>query len=97
MKLRLLFFIIICGTAVPYAVGERQEAGVKTNLIYDALLNANIGIELPLADRWTLDISGNYNGWILSHGRKWKHWLVQPEARYCMGHKTKRAKCVMSI
>lgn len=84
MKLRLLFFIIICGTAVPYAVGERQEAGVKTNLIYDALLNANIGIELPLADRWTLDISGNYNGWILSHGRKWKHWLVQPEARYWM-------------
>jgi len=55
---------------------------VKTNLLYDALLNANLGVEARLAPRWTIDISGNYNGWSLSHGRQWKHWLVQPEARY---------------
>ena len=35
-----------------------------------------------MAPRWTLDVSGNYNGWTLSHERRWKHWLVQPEARY---------------
>lgn len=35
-----------------------------------------------MADRWTLDVSANYNGWTLSHDRKWKHWLLQPEARY---------------
>lgn len=59
-----------------------QKVAVKTNLLYDALLNVNGGVEVGLAPRWTLDVSGNLNAWTLSHDRRWKHWLVQPEARY---------------
>lgn len=60
-----------------------QEAAVKTNLLYDtALLTANAGVEIGLAPKWTFDLSGNLNAWELSGGKKWKHWLVQPEARY---------------
>lgn len=59
-----------------------QKVAVKTNLLYDATATVNAGIEFGLAPKWTLDISGNYNGWTMSHDRKWKHWLVQPEARY---------------
>lgn len=59
-----------------------QNVAVKTNLLYDAAATVNAGIELGLAPNWTLDLSANYNGWTLSHNRKWKHWLVQPEARY---------------
>lgn len=58
-----------------------QKVGIKTNLFYDALATVNAGIEVGLAPRWTLDISGNYKGWTIK-GRKTKHWLVQPEARY---------------
>ena len=32
--------------------------------------------------RWTIDVSGQFNTWNLSHDRKWKHWVVQPEIRY---------------
>ena len=59
-----------------------QKVAVKSNLLYDATATINAGIELGLAPKWTLDLSGNFNGWSMSHDRKWKHWLVQPEARY---------------
>lgn len=60
-----------------------QKVAVKTNLLYDiAAYTINVGVEAPLATRWTVDLSANYNGWTLSHDRRWKHWLVQPEARY---------------
>ncbi len=66
------------------AVGARaQKAAIKTNLLYDiGAYTLNAGVEVGLAPRWTLDLSANYNGWTLSHDRRWKHWLVQPEARY---------------
>ena len=63
--------------------GKCQKIAVKTNLLYDIpALTANAGIEFGLFKSWTLDISANYNGWTLSHDRRWKHWLLQPEARY---------------
>jgi len=27
-------------------------------------------------------VGAGFNAWDLSHGRRWKHWAVQPEARY---------------
>ena len=76
---RKIFLLIVALMAV---VGTRaQEVAIKTNLLSDALLNVNAGVEIGLAPRWTLDLSGQYNGWTVND-RKWKHWLVQPEARY---------------
>lgn len=59
-----------------------QKAAFKTNLVSDALLNPSVGVEIGVAPRWTADISGQLNAWTLSHNRRWKHWLVQPEIRY---------------
>lgn len=71
-----LFFIFSAGVS-------GQNVAVKTNLVYDiAAYTVNAGVEVGLAPRWTLDISGNYNAWTLSQGKRWKHWLAQPEARY---------------
>ena len=61
---------------------QAQNVAVKTNLLYDATATINAGIEFGLAPKWTLDLSGNFNGWTMSHDRKWKHWMAQPEARY---------------
>lgn len=58
-----------------------QKVAFKTNLLYDATLTPNLGIETKLAPQWTLDLSGNLNAWAVKDHR-WKHWLVQPEARY---------------
>lgn len=75
-----LYAILFLGL---FSMGARcQEVALKSNLLYDAFATLNAGVETGLANRWTLDVSANYNGWTLSHDRKWKHWLLQPEARY---------------
>ncbi|MCC8154112.1 MAG: DUF3575 domain-containing protein [Tannerellaceae bacterium] len=50
--------------------------------MYDATATFNLGIEQKLNRKWTLDISASYNPWTFHDNKKWKHILVQPEARY---------------
>ena len=80
MKRALLLFTIVvsCVSQELYA----QKVAVKTNLLSDAFFSPNLGVEVGFAPRWTLDVSGQFNGWTLSHDRRWKHWAVQPEVRY---------------
>lgn len=63
-----------------------QTVGVKTNLLYDALLSPTLGLEFGLAPKWSLDVSGTLNAWTINPDsedwHKWKQWMVQPEARY---------------
>ncbi len=68
-----------------------QTIAVKTNIVSDALLNPNVGVEIGLAPRLTLDVSGEFNFWTLKGKnesnatqdlQRWKHWYVQPEVRY---------------
>lgn len=71
----VLFFL-------PITSAYAQKAAVKTNLLYDATTTLNLGVEVGIAHRWTIDLSGNLNPWTFSDNTKWKHWLIQPEARY---------------
>lgn len=84
-------FAVIIGAAIWCAADSvpvyAQKVAVKTNLLYDATATVNAGLEIALAPKWTLDISGNYNAWDFSGDRKWKHFLVQPEARYWLCEK----------
>ncbi len=89
MKKKMIITMLAC-LGVAYSV-MAQKVAVKTNLLYDATTTINLGVEFGLAPKWTLDVSGNYNPWTFSNNKKWKHWLVQPEARYwfcnkMMGH-----------
>ena len=78
-----LRFYVVLFSCLFLGVGARSlEVAIKSNLLYDATATVNLGLEFRLAPKWTLDVSGNYNGWTFSGNRKWKHWLVQPEARY---------------
>lgn len=58
-----------------------QRVGLKTNLINDAALSPNLGIEVGVAPKWTLQLTGQVNLWDVD-GRKWKHSMISPEARY---------------
>ena len=71
MKRALLLFTIVvsCVSQELYA----QKVAVKTNLLSDAFFSPNLGVEIGFAPRWTLDVSGQFNGWTLSHDRRWKH------------------------
>lgn len=58
-----------------------QKAAIKTNLLYDATTTLNLGVEIGLGTRWTIEVAGNYIPWKYGNA-SWKHWLVQPEVRY---------------
>lgn len=80
MKRIILFLTILIASMSQSAWG--QDVAIKTNLLSDAFLNPNLGVEIGLAPKWTMDVTGQLNAWTLSHDRRWKHWAVQPEARY---------------
>lgn len=80
MKVRKNLLLMLL--ALAFSVGSHaQTVAIKTNLLSDALLNVNAGMEIGLAPHWTLDLKGQYNGWTVDD-KKWKHWLFQPGARY---------------
>lgn len=62
-------------------ITNSQNVSVKTNLLYDATASVNLGVEGKLAPKWSLDLSGDFNDWTI-RDHKFKHWFVQPEARY---------------
>lgn len=80
MKLR--FYIPLVLSLLGCLSVKGQDIAVKTNLLYDATATINLGIETGLAPNWTLDVSGNLNAWKINEQTRWKHWMVQPEARY---------------
>lgn len=61
-------------------LAQAQIVGIKTNLISDGFLSPNLGLEIGLARKWSLDLTGQTCLWdVNSH--KWKHWMAQPEIR----------------
>ena len=81
MKTKFTIAVILLILLMPFR-SDAQDVALKTNLLYDATLTVNIGGEIAVAPRWSVDPSGNFNGWTLDDARRWKHWLVQPELRY---------------
>ena len=84
MKPKYSFYLLLLALLMGGSVSKvnAQEWAIKTNVLYDATATINLGVEIGLAPKWTLDISGNLNAWSKDEQTRWKHWLVQPEARY---------------
>lgn len=81
MKSRLIAITLFVLSALAFSA-KAQDVALKSNLFYDATTTANLGLEFGLSPKWTFDFSGNLNAWRFSGGKQWRHWLVQPEARY---------------
>lgn len=63
----------------------RSQVAVKTNLLYDAITTPNLGMEVSVGKKNTLQIFYGLNPWTFdtSKGeRKAKHWIVMPELRW---------------
>lgn len=60
-----------------------QIIGVKTDVLSDALLlSPNLGVEVSIGHRLTLDLTAHYNPFSSGDTKRWKHWMVRPELRY---------------
>lgn len=72
----ILLSISICGFS--------QKVVLKNNLLYDATLTPNLGIEVRLDDKWTAGLNVGYQPWPFSDAkeRKLRHLLIAPEVRY---------------
>ena len=75
---RMLLLII----ALAVSSGIKAQVALKNNLLYDASLTPNAGVEIGLARKWTFDTTFGLNPWTFSDNKKIRHWLLQPELRY---------------
>ncbi len=82
MIYRLLTVVAIFVLGSSLSKASDNDVALKTNLIYDAALSPNLGLEVSVAPKWSVDVSASINAWTLSGGKRWKHWRIQPEARY---------------
>lgn len=59
-----------------------QVIGIKTNLLMDATRTINLGAEVALGKKSTLDLYANYNPWEYGEHKMMKMLMIQPEYRY---------------
>ena len=88
-KILIVFLLTSCvfTSTVVHAQDNQKpiiypEIGIKTNVLYDVTSTINLGLEFKTGDKYTLDISANYNPWTFGNNKKLKHILIQPEFRY---------------
>ncbi|MCH5227330.1 MAG: DUF3575 domain-containing protein [Muribaculaceae bacterium] len=74
------FLILLVAVLQVVGMAKAQHVGIKTNLIPDGFLSPNLGVEIGLARKWSLDITGQTCLWDVNR-HKWKHWMAQPEIR----------------
>lgn len=76
--------MVVAALAVCWVANGQQlpgEVSVKSNALYDATLSLSLGAELQVAPKWSVELTGSYNGWDID-GNKWRHWILQPEGRF---------------
>lgn len=69
-----------------------QDVGLKTNLFYGIYTQTpNLGVEIALSPKSTLNIESGYNPWNLngseSNNKKKVHWLAEIDYRYWLCQK----------
>lgn len=83
MKFRFLAALLLALCSTPSAIAQ---FAAKTNLLYDATTTPNLGVELGVGNKNTVNIVYGLNLWTFdskTHGeRKAKHWLLMPEYRW---------------
>lgn len=87
----VMAFSALCGNAQE-AVGARApKVGLRTNLLYDAALVPNIGVQIAIGENWAvaLDVQGAWWGGP-NHSRSWRIYGAELGAAYYLsGEKTR--------
>ena len=77
IKFLLLAALMLTYTISTYGQDKSHympKFAIKTNALYWATTTANLGFEVGLSKKLTLDVSGNYNPWKFSDHKQIKHW-----------------------
>lgn len=69
--------------ALALQVDAQRTLSVKNNLLYDATLTPNLGVEVAVGERSSLQLFYGLNPWHGYHGlKRLQHWSLMPEYRY---------------
>lgn len=60
--------------------GLSQDFSIRTNLLWDAVSEPNIGLEFPLSDNWSIGGNAGLKSW-----PRWQHWRLEVEAGAAIG------------
>lgn len=71
-------------------VSRWQGMSIRTNLLWDALAEPNIGLEFPIGDHWSLGANAGIKAWPrwlawdwdTENPTHWRNFAIVPEARY---------------
>lgn len=75
----LLFFLLMLEFV---QMVNAQDVALKTNILGWVATTPNIGLEVALSPKYTLELAGAYNPWTFKDDKKMRFWLAQPEVRY---------------
>lgn len=67
-----------------------QSVALRNNLLYDATLSPNLGIDVNLGSQWTLGGVVGLNLWDIDKdtNKKWRHLLIEPNVRRWLNGET---------
>lgn len=88
MSIKQFLGVGLTGLVLSFAIPVESlaQVAVKNNLLYDATTTPNIGLEMGVGRKSTIQLFYGLNPWefdTVEHGeRKAKHWLLMPEYRY---------------
>ena len=79
-----MLFILFVAVVGFVGRADAQQVALKTNALYWATTTPNLGLEVALGKRTSIDLSAGYNPFTLNRelNQKVKHWSVMPEFRY---------------
>lgn len=96
MRNKILLTLAFLSAVFVSAEVQAQKVAIKTNLLYGGYTyTPNLGLEVALGKKSTLDLGGGYN-WLNREGtsdtnKKLVHWLGQAEYRYWFCQKFDRS------
>ena len=64
-----------------------QDVAIKTNTLYWLTTTPNLGVELSISKKVTIELAGAYNPWTFKNDKKMRFWLAQPEVKYWLCEK----------
>lgn len=73
--------LALCGL-LSFPIVPAQNVALKTNLLYLATTTPNLGAEMSLGTKHTIQLFYGLNPWRSSSGRSLRHWTLMPEYRY---------------
>ena len=82
IMLFVLWLLIALGQSA-----QAQDVSLKTNAVYWATTTPNLGLEMALSPKYTVNLLGAYNPWTFKDDKKMRMWFVQPEVRYWLCEK----------